>query len=267
MLADFSLRPRPAAAMFNVALTPELPSPRESDFRANPSKPYVMMAGFLGTMIAGGLFPGPFMFIDSLFNQGSHWGLDDLGFLVPGFPVGAIFAGVVATPVFLFLGFAHHASALGSPVLVASIAGGWAGAFAASAPGLRMSFEQGLTLEFTAMVMGHVGAGLLARVVERSAIESKVVAKPSFRLRITLRQLFVVTTFTAVFAATFAGMPLAPRAKEGVLICLAVQATTIAAFLTLRSVRAGPQRRNGVSPMELVASDVPRETTAAANPT
>lgn len=251
--------------MFNVALTPELPPPRERARRADPSKPYVMMAGYLGTMVAGGLYPGPLFLIDALFSDDLDPNFD-VAFLIPAFPIGAIFAGLVGLPVFLFLALAHYSSALGSPVLVASIAGGWTGAFAASGPAASTSSEQGFALQFVAMTMGMIGGGLTARWIE-SVLERDVLVRPSPRIQMTLRQLFAITTWAAAFAATLAALPLPPRTKERVLICLGIQATLIAAYWILRSVRDAAKRPRDTPALETVAADVPRETTAAVDAT
>ncbi len=249
-----------------------LPADR-GDARLGDSFPVYAM-GFVGTIVAGGLFPWAIIAVDFL-ASGRGVRISDAGELLVdllGFSlIGALIAGFAAVCVFPVVGLIQWLGGLYPwRALLAAIAGGWSG-IAATQALLRGALIDGdsvweaLPFQFGATVMGHIGAGFAAGKAHRWQLATSAWRDPPSRSRLALRQLLGITAGVAVLAAILGSLQLSHPALIGIGSCVAAQLVMTAGYYVI--VAARTRRSDGGSAVALPPtpsddSAVPRETTA-----
>lgn len=217
--------------MFNIALADHdvhaqgACAPRAKGLDFGSSFP-VYFAGFVGTMLAGGLFPAVLMLLGGFGPPTS----DSLLFAIVGFPIGAVFAGIAAFAIFpLVAGFQYLASLYRRRVALASCAGGWSGfasVIAIVGPDDSL-LGTPLAIAFAAMVMGQLGAALVARRAKRWQLATGAWSEPSCSSQISLRQLFGIMSAAVVLAMLVAALHLPPGTLAAIGIGIAIQAIAV----------------------------------------
>jgi hypothetical protein len=194
------------------------------------------MFAWLGTAIAGGLYPTAQVIIE----LGASWPHSNpmelvlFGFIA--FFFGFLYAGMVG--MFTIAAarlYAACATRGNMPLWLASFAGGWAG-FLCALP-FRREFSDSPWLDvLLATVMGQAGAACSVHLALRSNLRLLgAKAGPREKLRIGLRQLFGATTFFCVIAAVIGALR---PSREVYQLMAAALAWQVAAVLAVRHVMA-----------------------------
>jgi hypothetical protein len=186
----------------------------------------IYFAGFVGTVLAGGLFPSVLMLLGGFGPPTS----DSLLFAFVGFPIGAVLAGIAAFAIFpLVAGFQYLASLYRRRVALASCAGGWSGFASVIAMGGTDDslFRRPLVIAFAAMTMGQLGAALAARRAKRWQLATGAWSEPDRSSQISLRQLFGIMSAAAVIATLLAVLHLPRGTLAAIGIGVAIQAVVV----------------------------------------
>jgi hypothetical protein len=223
---------RPSTSHANLALDEARKAKDCATCRTILSTLLPLGAGFVGTILAGGLFPLAMLVLaSSTPSFYAMFGPPGLDVAIIGFPVGAILAAVAGSIVFAAALVAQLLTRLrGRQPLIAAIAGGWTG-FAAVL-GVDEAYENATVFPvLLAMLMGQSFAGLASDWMQSVLRKSSPAFQLSAGNQFSVRQFIGVVTWAAFIAALLARMNLPSRVVTLIGWGVAFQLATLGAYL------------------------------------
>jgi hypothetical protein len=175
------------------------------------STPRVLALAWIGTAIAGGLFPVVLICWGNLFEPlvtGSRISWEEVFAAIPAFVIGFIYAGIVACPVTFFAwACALMGRTRGTPIWLGSLIGGWTGFICTLQ--LGEGFGPGFPIDlWIAVALGQVGAGTVAMIGLRANRLARGEVHTPQTFKVSLSQLLGWTTAACITAALIGAMRL-----------------------------------------------------------